>query len=66
MVIVKDKVTINTIPIRGQKITGIVQLFWWSSFDSYTLSPASDRSNPIIIFERIKLFFNSFRQLLRI
>jgi hypothetical protein len=65
IVINKDKIINNTIPIVKQKIIGTVSSFWWPSFDNYTVTSASKIANTTSFFEKIKAFIIQIGQYFR-
>ena len=62
IVINKDKIIDNTIPMVKQKITGTVRSFLWPSFDDYAVTPIN---NKMSLFERIKAFIIQISQYFR-
>jgi hypothetical protein len=62
LILYKDKIKNNRIPVVHQKIAGIL---YGEVFDSYSLSSVNGFVNTGIIIERMKAFFMSIRSLLK-
>ena len=62
IIIIKDKIVNNSIPVAKQKIIGTVHSFWWPSFDSYVLTSTN---NSVSLIEKIKVFISQISQYFR-